>query len=549
MSSASSSLSLATARSTAGVLIPTYEMAPGAVLRAVEDASSVIAGSTDEGGEYLSMSLVESVSADRVPHGSIIILPLTPPTDGQTMDFTYLAASKHMFIEVHYRPQPMYTYGQCVAYSDGTENRLIPVGNQVKFPSANKYLVATPDLVGLMRNSLEAEPADSTPDMAPAKRPCARPLDTGGEQADDIEDKPKGTSTYILDLDGVRRHTRNKSDIPQREKDLQFMFRAMDVGKWDYSMSTDLVLQPEAYRSMLCEQAISQIEDQHPAFTSCGLISRVQSLPLFSNKEKLKLLLTGSILIEGSSEPSLTLEDFITKGAEAITDRASPCPFHNAGLVGALKNLGICLHIVFSDSFSKALEQFIDHLEGAQRIMEVVPADFLKYSTELALRKFFRVVRSVKTSALTDMNVSNPEECATYLGWIFNRLAEDLAYHPKMVRMEAYYRCQLSRSRALMQTQKPRDAVTKITPEKSVKFADKLPDEKPILSKPCAGHIGSQLGATKPDGRPYKCIHGDRCKFRHVSVTGKTDQRLHDIVAAMPAQVQNDLKKVIGLKK
>jgi hypothetical protein len=75
-------------------------------------------------------------------------------------------------------------------------------------------------------------------------------------------------------------------------------------------MSTDLVLQPEAYRSMLCEQSISQIEDQHPAFTLCGLISRVQSLPLFSNEEKLKLLLTGSILIEGSSVPTLTLEDF-----------------------------------------------------------------------------------------------------------------------------------------------------------------------------------------------------------------------------------------------
>jgi hypothetical protein len=50
---------------------------------------------------------------------------------------------------------------------------------------------------------LGAEPEDSTPDIAPAKRPRARPLDTGGEQADEIEDKPKGTSTYILYLDGI----------------------------------------------------------------------------------------------------------------------------------------------------------------------------------------------------------------------------------------------------------------------------------------------------------------------------------------------------------
>ena len=113
-----------------------------------------------------------------------------------------------------------------------------------------------------------------------------RLLGIRGEQAEELEDKPKGTSTYILDLEGVKRPTRNKSDI-----DPHFMFRAMDVGKWDYCVSTDLVLQPEAYRSMLCEQSKSQIEDQHPAVTSCGLISRVQSLPLFSNKENLLLLL------------------------------------------------------------------------------------------------------------------------------------------------------------------------------------------------------------------------------------------------------------------
>jgi hypothetical protein len=111
----------------------------------------------------------------------------------------------------------------------------------------------------------------------------------------------------------------------------------------------------------------------------------------------------------------LNLEDFVTKRSQAITDRASPCPLHNAGLVSALKNLAMCMHIVFSNSFGGALEDFIDHLEGAQRIMEVVPSDFLKHSVEVALRKFFRVVRSVKTSALVDMKVSTPQQCATYL--------------------------------------------------------------------------------------------------------------------------------------
>jgi hypothetical protein len=170
------------------------------------------------------------------------------------------------------------------------------------------------------------------------------------------------------------------------------------------------------------------------------------------------------------------------------------------------------LHIAFSDHFGKSLEEFIDHLEGARRIMEVVPANFLKHSVDLALRKFFRVVRSVKSSALVDMEVSTPEQCAIYLAWLFERLAEDLSYHPKMVKMDAYYRCQLARSEALTGLQKPKDNATKETPEKKVKL--------PALSKPCAGHLGSQLGAVRHDGRPYKCVHGAGCTLRHVSVAG-----------------------------
>jgi hypothetical protein len=246
----------------------------------------------------------------------------------------------------------------------------------------------------------------------------------------------KGTSTCILDLEEVKRPARSKSDIPQREKDLHFVFRAMDVDKWDYSISTDLVLQPEAYRSMVCELATLQIEDQYPAFTACSFISRVQCLLLFSNNEKLKLLLTGSVLIEGSTEPTLTLDDFITKESEPITDRAIPCPLHNSGWHPEK----FCnLHAdYFLWVFWDYLAVFIGYLEGAQRIIEVVPAVFLKHSVELALRKFFRVVRSVKTSALIDMKVSTPDECATYLSWLFERLAEVLSFHPKMVKMEAY---------------------------------------------------------------------------------------------------------------
>jgi hypothetical protein len=79
------------------------------------------------------------------------------------------------------------------------------------------------------------------------------------------------------------------------------------------------------------------------------------------------------MLIEGSSEPTLILEVFVTKDAPEITDRAAPCPHHNAGLVPALKNLTITMHIVFSDNFEKSSSTFVNHLEGARKILEVSP--------------------------------------------------------------------------------------------------------------------------------------------------------------------------------
>jgi hypothetical protein len=95
-----------------------------------------------------------------------------------------------------------------------------------------------------------------------------------------------------------------------------------------------------------------------------------------------------------------------------------------------------------------------------------------------------------------------------------------------MVKMEAYYRCQLSRSRDLTKSQKPKETASKVKTnftEKTVKFVGKATEDKAVLSKPCAGHLGNQLGAMKHVGRPYKCVHGAGCTFRHVSVTAKTD--------------------------
>ena len=80
---------------------------------------------------------------------------------------------------------------------------------------------------------------------------------------------------------------------------------------------------------MVCEQGDTQTDDQHPAFTACGLISRVQSIALFSNKEKLKLMLVGSVLIEDVDDPSLSLEDFVMK--EPISNKAECSAIYPTG--------------------------------------------------------------------------------------------------------------------------------------------------------------------------------------------------------------------------
>ena len=114
------------------------------------------------------------------------------------------------------------------------------------------------------------------------------------------------------------------------------------------------------------------------------------------------------MLLEGSSEPTLTLDDFFT--GEKIACRATTtCPSNNSGLVSELKNLQTSLQIVFSGFFGTCLDIFIERFEGAYRPMGLVAVDFLKYSVELTLRKFFRVIRSVKSSSITGFSVEGPE--------------------------------------------------------------------------------------------------------------------------------------------
>jgi hypothetical protein len=69
----------------------------------------------------------------------------------------------------------------------------------------------------------------------------------------------------MTDLDEVTYPTRNKTALVQRETELFLLLRTMDVDKREY---VDMVIQPEVYRSTLCEMSDSQPEDVHHAFAA-----------------------------------------------------------------------------------------------------------------------------------------------------------------------------------------------------------------------------------------------------------------------------------------
>jgi hypothetical protein len=105
--------------------------------------------------------------------------------------------------------------------------------------------------------------------------------------------------------------------------------------------------------------------------------------------------------------------------------------------VGALKNLQIVLHIVISDCFENCFEAFIDNLEAIYRPMELVSLCRLSQSlhskkmVEITLRRFFRVVRSVKTSSTQQSCVQKCTE--------FDKVIAILSNHPSMIRQEVFF--------------------------------------------------------------------------------------------------------------
>ena len=197
------------------------------------------------------MAMAQVLQADQVPVDSIMVVPLTPPRKDEALDFSFVAASECMYVQLHEQPQFRRTYGHCVAYSGDLVERPLEIGAVFKFATIGTFVIAKRQLAAAVRAAMGPE-AEGQSVFTTGKRQCVRPLVEVDELAEDAG--AKGTSVYLLDLNGYKFYTINKSDIPQREKDLSFIFRAMDKSKMDYSTTTDFVLQTEVYRCMLCEQ-------------------------------------------------------------------------------------------------------------------------------------------------------------------------------------------------------------------------------------------------------------------------------------------------------
>ena len=87
--------------------------------------------------------------------------------------------------------------------------------------------------------------------------------------------------------------------------------------------------------------------------------------------------------------------------------------------------------------------------------MEAVASDFLRDLVELAVSKFFRVIRSVKGSAMRDISVRSPELCAEFLSSLIAKIAADLSVPSTMLAVDNYFRFKLSRRSLVATTVSP----------------------------------------------------------------------------------------------
>lgn len=522
------------------VRLPSYILLPTPLLKGLEDAAVAVLESTTVAGDFFNMARAAKLPLVDVAGNAVILIPLFTTEDAVAMDSTSLAEGPIMYVKLDGTPQPRAIFGTCIAYSEGTEYREIEIGTKVQFPPPSHLLVAKTELLDFFDDD-----AIMNPSVRPTKRSRIRMPEECGEQSEGKHDAEKGTTKYILDLDGHKHMTRNKSDIMQREKDLGFIFRAVDEERWEHIMGSDFLLQVDYYKNTITLQSRLRANRRHESFISCGYLDRIQDLDFIHTSDRLKLLLTGQFLVEGDLA-TLCLEDFTI--GEALSNCEAVCPNQNRPMVLVLKNIQTAFQVFLSKAFEGVFDDFILDLEGAERPLELVASDFLKYSVEECLRKFCRTVSTERSYLGVQMpDVSHPTECAFYLAGLFDQLSDDLSDHQNRLTEEEYFRANLLRLQRTaaknLSTPTSSSSGKRSADKNPIKKRDAIDDSRDAPRKTCAGHFGRQLKALYSDGRPYKCAFGKTCKFRHVGKVGKTHQEVLDIIASLPTTAKEDLSR------
>jgi hypothetical protein len=137
-----------------GVSLPSFPLATGDLLHAIENSGSVERRSTDDAGKYYSMAMASVILAAEVQESSVIVIPLTAPRPDEALDFTFVAAADCMFFQLHRVPHSRCTYGHCAAYFTDAPNRPVEVGAVFKFLSLTRYLVDSKELAAASASKL-----------------------------------------------------------------------------------------------------------------------------------------------------------------------------------------------------------------------------------------------------------------------------------------------------------------------------------------------------------------------------------------------------------
>jgi hypothetical protein len=295
----------------------------------------------------------------------IIMIPLVGPTDSQTDAGTFMVTAPIMFVRLVGVPQPIMMYGTCAGFYGPVSIFPFMIGESLKLPSLGNYFTARP---GVVEALTQLTPDPSSISGPSAKRVCARPLEDRGEQTAPLTDR--GTLKLIKDLEGGQYITRNKTDLEGRERDLNFLSRALDKDKREYVMGVNYLLQTEKYRILIVEEAMTRTELRKHTFASCGLYDRVFTLRLFTDPGKLKLFLTENVL---SGDPiTVTLLDFM--GSQQLSEGDIICPNQNNR-----EKLDVCQSL--ENRLPLLLKSIVRSHQYFQQILDSIQALSLRYST------------------------------------------------------------------------------------------------------------------------------------------------------------------------